>query len=162
MLKFQSIYIHCLECFNPRRYFFFFIIWVAMVNYLNIHVINWAYVFKIKKWGIIFSCISPRTRWLYKFTTDLYWLNLSLNLVTVVSRYWLPHTVQDIKYITLPLLRLIRKFYLCFFFVKKLLNSFPGTNILQTFYLLELHLKLPVATSGSAFNVDLTNNLLKT
>ena len=133
-----------------------------MVNYLNIHVINWAYVFKIKKWGIIFSCISPRTRWLYKFTTDLYWLNLSLNLVTVVSRYWLPYTVQDIKYITLSLLRLIRKFYLSFFFVKKLLNSFPGTNVLQTFYLLELHLKLPVATSGSALNVDLTNNLLKT
>ena len=124
-------------------------------------VINWTVVFKIKKWEIILSCISPRTPWLYKFKFNLYWLKLSLNLVIVVPIYWHPHTAQDIKYITSLLLQSNRQFILYVFFVTKLLNSFPGTRILQISHLLELQLKLPVKKSDSGLNFDLTKQSFK-
>ena len=151
LFKIRSIWVHCLECFNPKWFSSFFIIRVTMVNYLNMHVINCS---KSKKWEIIFSCISPQTPWLCKSTFHLYWLNLSLNLVNLgIPVYWRPHTVQDIKYITSLLLPSNRKF-ISYVFILKLLDSFPGTRILQIRIFQSY--KLPVVTSYSGFNVDLT------
>ena len=54
-----------------------------------------------------------------------------------------------------------RKLILYDFFVTKLLNSFPGTRILQISHLLEPQSKLPVVTSDLGFNFDLTKRSFK-
>ena len=136
---------HCLECFNLKWFSSFFIIWVAMVNYLNIHVINWTIVFKIKKMRNDFLLNQSTNSW-----------NIQVHIRLVLIKPFSKAGNRGTEYKTSLLWQSNRKFILYVYFVTKFFNSFPGARILQTSYLLELQSKLPVLRSDSGFNFDLT------
>ena len=71
-----------LECFNANllSFFLFQLGHNAQLFEHTCHQLNHC-MLKIKK-EIIFSCFSQRNPRLHKFTFDLYWLKLSLILVT--------------------------------------------------------------------------------
>ena len=97
---------------KPESFSTFWVIWVALVNNIPFNFFMWTIAFirtEMFNYRFLHKTLSPIP---YKFTLDLYWLNLLLNLVTVEPTYCFSEILHIRKQATFLLLQLTEKLIL--------------------------------------------------